>query len=243
MSNEKQEKDVWQPHALAWSELPLGGGFIGQDPEGREWARVWDRGGAVPSDHRWGGKQVTNPQYIATGQNASDVRVQVDRSWTEHILAHHFTELRDVRYKVTAAPERGRDGLSVTQWQFKNLYRKAVRRGVQAASDLEEHAAALRKLLESDHPERATALDMNRLNYAHQRMAESMAALDALDELAMGGTDDIDLRAALAREPKSAQAVVNAVRQHTGLMAHDGFAEHSHEVRPDHDGVRRTGKS
>jgi hypothetical protein len=182
MSNEKQEKDVWQPPVLAWSELPLGGGLIGRDPEGREWVRVWD-------------------------------------------------------------PERGRDGLSVTQWQFKNLYRKAVRRGVQAASDLEEHAAAMRKLLESDHPERATALDMNRLNYAHQRMAESMAALDALDELAMGGTDDIDLRAALAREPKSAQAVVNVVRQHTGLMAHDGFAEHSHEVRPDHDGVRRTGKS
>lgn len=30
------------------------------------------------------------------------------------------------------------------------------------------------------------------------------------------------------------------MKQHTGIMAHDGYAEHSHEVRPDHHGVSRT---
>jgi hypothetical protein len=57
-------------------------------------------------------------------------------------------------------------------------------------------------------------------SYAYTGDEEDLTALDAPD------------RAAIAAQDPPAFS-------HTGMLAHDGLEPHSHEVRPDHDGVRR----
>lgn len=226
------EPEVWQPPELTWYKISERA-WIARDPDGADQARVWAAAiaGAGPG---WYGQARTTRDSSTSHTSRTTVMERLGDYWHEEQIRRHYTT------PLHPEPARGRDGLSVTQWQFQRIYRAAVRRGVQASSDLAEYGTTIRRMLESEHPEYVSASDVQRLHFAYQKLGESLERLDVLGELAMKDTDDIDLLSTIRKDLVMPEPAPHTWSPEDGLHEHDGLAPHSHAVRPDHKGIEQT---